>query len=185
MPTENALKKSLEATLINANSRTDSDEKDQIDKCCRSLHKCDAYKRITFNQTNSLLWNFRSCDCVHLFRICLDNLNSSLSDEVDFLNSINTTKCYTSDYPIIQCIKWESYSEWKVPFLRFVSQAEREKIFNRCTKYEFEKNRPKQLQLRDLPFNHHVMSANDITNISQNAFNLQKSEFVLVNCIFF
>lgn len=178
MPTENALKKSLETTLVNANRRTHSDEKNQVDTCCRSLLKCDAYNRIAFNQTYNPLWNIRSCDCVHLFHTCLDNLNSSLANEVAFMHSMNATKCYTNDYPIIQCTQWESYPEWKAPFFRFVNQAERKKFFNRCAKYEFDKNRPKQLQLRDLAFNHHQISVNDIKNMSQNTFNLQKCEFI-------
>lgn len=174
LPTEKALKRSLEATLVNANIRTDSDEKYQIDACCRSLYKCDAYKRVALNQTNDLFWNIRPCDCIELFQICLVNLDSSLSNEIELLHSINTTKCYTSDYPIIHCKKWESYPEGNTPILRFVNQAEREKFFNRCTKYELDKSRPKQIQLRDVPFNHHERFAN---NMSQNAFNTQKCKF--------
>lgn len=150
------------------------DEKDQVDTCCRSLYKCDAYKRIAFNLTNDALWNIQPCDCIHLFQICLDNLNTSLSSEVDLLHSMNTTKCYINDYPIVQCAKWELYPDSDTPFLRFVNQAEREKFHNRCSKYELDGNRPKQLQLRDLPFNHHAMPANQ----SQQTFNLEKSEFV-------
>lgn len=172
------MKKSLEATFVNANRRINLDENDQIDACCRSLHKCDAYKRMAFNRTNDSLWNFRPCDCIHLFQICLDNLNTSLSNEVEVLLSINTTKCYTNDYPIVQCIKWESCAESKAPFLRFVNQAQREKFFNRCSKYELDENRPKQLQLRDFPFKHYEMSANDTTNMSQHTLNPQQSKFL-------
>lgn len=174
LPTEKALKKSLEAALVNAKRRILLDEKDQVDTCCRSLYKCDAYKRIAFNLTNDSLWNIQPCDCIHLFQICLDKLNTSLSSEVDFLHSMNTTKCYINDYPIVQCAKWELYPDSDTPFLRFVSQAEREKFHNRCSKYELDGNRPKQLQLRDLPFNHHAMPANQ----SQQTFNLETSEFV-------
>lgn len=172
LPTERSLKNSLEAALLNANRRTHLDEEDQVDACCRSLRKCDAYKRITSNRTIDSFWKFQSCECIHLFRICLDNMNTSLSNQVAFWHSINTTNCYTNDHPIVQCIKWESYPESKTPFLRFVSQAEREKFYNRCSKYELDGNRPKQLQIRDLPFNQHQ------TNMSQQTFNLQKSEFV-------
>lgn len=183
MPTENALKKSLEATFVNANRQTHSaDENDQINACCRSLHKCEAYKRIEFNQTNVSFGNFRHCDCIHSFQICLDDLNSTISNEVEFLHSINTIKCYTDSYPIIQCIKWVSYPEWKAPFLKFGNQTEREFVLKRCSKYELDNSRPKQLQLRDLSFNHHEMSANNITNMPQDAIHIHnKSEFVLVN----
>lgn len=158
MPTEQALKKSLGGALVNVNRSIHLDEKDQVDACCRSLYKSDAYKRISFNQINDSLWNFQSCDCIHLFQICVDNLNTSLSNEVEFLHSINTTKCYLIDYPIIQCIKWESYPESETLFLRFVNQVAREKFHNRCSKYELDGNQPKQLQLRDLPFNHHSIT---------------------------
>lgn len=166
------MKRTLDAVLVNADRRIHLNENDQVDVCCRSLHKCDAYKRTTFNQTIDTLWNSQNCDCTHLFRICLDNLNTSLSNDVEFLHSISTKKCYINDYPIIKCAKWESYPDSKLSFLRFVNQAEREKYQNRCSKYELDGNRPKQLQFRDLSFNHHH------TNMSQHTFNLQKSEFI-------
>lgn len=53
LPTEHSLKRSLEATLTNAIRGTHLENKiDQIDGCCRSLYKCDAYKRIELNQIN-------------------------------------------------------------------------------------------------------------------------------------
>lgn len=169
LPTEYALRKSLDATFINANKEIHLDEKYYVDSCCHSLHKCDAYKRIALNQTNDTLWNFQHCDCVYFFKICLYNLNTSLSNEVALLHSINTTKCYTNDHPIIQCIKFESYTEWKIQFFRYVNQTERKRLFNRCSKYQLDKNKPHQLQLRDLPFNYHeMMFANDTKNISQD-----------------
>lgn len=94
LPTEHTLKQSLEATFLNVNRGAHFNGKDQIDSCCRSLHKCDAYQRIALNQTNDSLWDFRHCDCLYFFQICLDHVNTSLSNEVAFLHSINTTKCY-------------------------------------------------------------------------------------------
>lgn len=152
-------------------------ENNQMDGCCRSLHKCNAYKRIAMNQTNDTIWSHQHCDCVYFFKKCLNNLNTSLSNDVAFLHSINTAKCYTIDHPTIKCIKFESYPEWKASFLRFASQFERKRLFNRCSKYESDKNKPKQLQLRDVPFTYHAMSANDTGNISEDTFNLCHGKF--------
>lgn len=181
LPTEHTLKQSLEATFLNVNRGAHFNGKDQIDSCCRSLHKCDAYQRIALNQTNDSLWDFRHCDCLYFFQICLDHVNTSLSNEVAFLHSINTTKCYKNDYPIIECIKFESLPYLKAPFLRFVNQAEREKFFNRCSKYELDKNRLQQLQFRDVPFNYHGMSTNDTRNMSHVTFIPHQSRFVIIN----
>lgn len=51
LPTENTLKKSFEATFFNAKRDKDLDEKDHVDSCCRTFHKCDAYKHIKLNHT--------------------------------------------------------------------------------------------------------------------------------------
>lgn len=171
LPTEHSLKRSLEATFTNAIKGIHlENEEDQIDGCCRSLYKCNAHKRIALNQTNNSLSTYQHCDCIHFFQICLDKFNTSLANEVAFLHSINTTKCYTNDHPIIGCIKFESQPEWKTPFLRFVDQTERKRLLNRCSKYELDKNKSQQLQLRDVPFSYHGISVNDTRNISQDTF---------------
>lgn len=146
-----------------------------MDGCCHSLLKCNIFKRFTaldLKSSRMIHWSRQHCDCVYFFKICLDNLNTTLSNEVALLHSVNTTECYTNDHPIIKCKKFESYPEWKAPFLRFASQAERNRFINRCSKYELDKNKPKQVQLRDVPFNYHVMSVNDTRNISPNNSNL-------------
>lgn len=181
LPTEHALKKSLEAAFVNANRATHFDENDQIDACCRTLHKCDAHKHIALNQANDSLWNVRHCDCVLFFQICLNHLNTSSAHEVAFLHSINTTKCYKNDHPIIKCIKFETYSESTDPFRTYVNTAERENFFNRCSKYELNENQPQQLQIRDLPFNYHGTFTNDTRNMSHDTFTPHQSEFILIN----
>lgn len=162
------MKKSLEATFINAKKGTYLDEKDHLDACCRSFHKCNAFKHIEFNHTN----NWSHCDCIHFFQKCLKNSDTSLSNELAFIHSINATKCYAKDYPITKCIKFESYPEWKAPFLRFVNSAEREKFFNRCSKYELDERQPQRIQLFDLPYNYHGMSVNDTGKLSTKSVNL-------------
>lgn len=171
LPTEHSLKRSLQATFTSAIRRTHLENKiDQIDGCCRSLYKCDAHKRIALNQMNTAFSTYQHCDCIHFFQICLDKFNTSLANEVALLHSINTTKCYTNDHPIIECIKFQSHPEWKTKFLRFVDQTERKRLLNRCSKYELDKTKPQQLQLRDVPFSYYGMSVNDTRNISQDAF---------------
>lgn len=134
------------------------DEKNKADLCCRSLHKCDAHKRIELNQINDA-WYIRHCECVNSFKMCSETLNTSLFEEFVFIFSINATKCFSLDYPIVKCIKFESYSESKNQLFRLSGSIEREKYFNRCLKYELDYSRAKQLQMFDLPFNNIVMSA--------------------------
>lgn len=111
---------------------------------------------------NALRWTKQSHgifgECVHLFEICLKNLNTPLSNDVAFVHSINATKCYSIDHPIVKCIKFETYSDKKGPLLRFMNLMEREKYFNRCINYEFDESRPKEFQIFDVPFNDHAMS---------------------------
>lgn len=152
------MEKSLQATFVNAKKGTILDEKEHVDLCCRSLHKCDSYKHIELNQR--IEWHIRDCECVHSFQTCLKSLNTSLSNEVAFIYSINATKCHSSDHPIIKCtsIKFETYAEPNVQFVRFMNSAEREKYFKRCVKYELDEIRPQQLQIFDVPFNEYAMS---------------------------
>lgn len=158
LPTEKTLKKSLETTFVIAKQGMHLDEKNNADLCCRTLHKCDAHKRIEFNQTNDE-WYIRHCECVNSFKMCLNTLETSLSKEFAFSFSINATKCFSLDYPIVRCIKFQTYSESKSQFFQFPSSLEREKYFNRCQKYELDYRKPKQLQMFDLPFNDIAMFA--------------------------
>lgn len=152
LPTENTLKKALDSTFIKTKSGTHSDESDRIDLCCRSLLKCNAFKRNDLNQ--SVEWNIYQCECVDLFKICLKNLNTTLSNDVRFIYSINARKCFANDYPIVECAEYEKISTTKIQF--FTSLNESEIYYKRCLKYEFDKSQPKQLQIFDIPFEDHT-----------------------------
>lgn len=148
LPTDRALKKSLEATLFSAKNEIYLNDVDRLDLCCRSLHKCDAYKNAELNHTNELY--VRHCECVHTFRKCLKSLNTSLSNDIAFVHSINITKCYAKDHPIIECVVFESHPN-STDFLSFMSRAERETFFKRCIRYQLDKSQPKKFQSFDLP----------------------------------
>lgn len=151
MPTENTLKKSLESTFLHAKSNIPPTEKERVDLCCRSFHKCDAHKHAGLNQTIDL--NIRHCDCLRMFRICLEKLKTPLSNELGYIYSINATKCYAKDHPIKKCIKFEENFDSKITFLMNMNSNEREQFLKRCTKYEINKSLPQQIQLFDVPFN--------------------------------
>lgn len=158
MPTEFTLKTSLNAKLVNAN--WGMDEKDHVDLCCHSLHKCDAHKHIESNHTIDSY--IRHCDCVNLFQKCLTNLNTSLSNELALIHSINTTKCYAKDHPIIKCKTFETYPESKAhPFTKLINSTERERFLNRCLKYDLDQSQPQKLQTFDIPLNEHAISIID------------------------
>lgn len=155
--TESALIKTLEASFV-SKSVTRLDEKDNSDFCCRSLLKCNSYKNIQYNYTND--WNIRQCDCEYFFRTCLDNLNTTLAKEFAFIHIANTTKCYANDYPIVKCIKFDTYLESNDQFSRFSSLSEREQFARRCLKYKLDETKTKQIQLFDLSF--HGIASNAI-----------------------
>ncbi|KAG4072929.1 hypothetical protein HA402_006609 [Bradysia odoriphaga] len=146
LPTVRTLRNSLRAAFFNARTETHLDDKDRLDECCRFLHKCDAYKNV--EQNDSIDKSILHCECVHSFRGCLKELNTSLSNDLAFIHSINATKCYAKEHPIIKCFKFEAH-------LGPASQHERTlaDIFTgRCTQYEFDESQPKKFQIFDLPF---------------------------------
>lgn len=155
MPTEFTLKISFEAIFINAKKIIHFDERDNVDLCCRSFHKCEAYKHHEFNYRNET--NMQNCNCIKLFQNCLENLNTSLSSEVSFFHSMNNTKCYDKDYPIIKCKTVEIHLESKA--FPFLNSAEHEQFFNRCSTYYLDQGHPKQLQIFDVPLNKYAISA--------------------------
>lgn len=126
-------------------------EIDQIDLCCRSLYKCNAHKKSELNQVTP--WGIRHCACVSSFQTCLKKLNTSLSNEVNFVHSINTTTCFAKDYPIVKCIKFEKYSDTMEQLFEIIDSDNKEKYNKRCVKYELDQNREKELQIFDVPLN--------------------------------
>lgn len=131
MPTEFTLKRLLEASFVDTKKGTISNETYRMDLCCRSLHKCDAYKRIEFNYIKES--DIRHCECVHSFQRSLENMNTSLSNEFAFIHTINTAKCYAKDHPIIECITFESKTG---PIVELMSSVGRDFFPNRCLKYD-------------------------------------------------
>lgn len=168
-PTEYNLKKSLQSTFVNTKNETIFDEKYSIDLCCRFLYKCDAHKRhiIELNQKNTSEWIFWHCDCVRSFQTCLNNLNTKLSNEFAFIYSINTTKCFSNDHPIVKCNIFEENPESVKTFFELANLEEREKYFKRCKSYELDESVRKELQLFDIPFNNES-SASGENYLNQN-----------------
>lgn len=151
LPADPALvKKSLQATFFNKNRNdTNLDTNDRLDSCCRSLHKCEAIKNIELGGTGDSIIPY--CDCVHHFKGCLKNLNTTVSSNFAFIYSINVTKCYANEYPIIKCVNFENYIGSKSQNLRSQNSTLNNTFFNRCKQYEFDYSKPKELQLFDVP----------------------------------
>lgn len=154
LPTERTLKVSLESSFVNT-KKVYLDENDDVNLCCRSLHKCDAHKHIEINQM--IEWNVRNCECVNLFKKCLRNLKTKLSNDLAFRYSMDTTKCYAKEHPIANCVKTEAFSkeEQDAEFLKFLDPFERGKLLYRCSKYKLDQSQPRKLQLFDLTFNYY------------------------------
>lgn len=156
LPTEHTLKVSLEATFIQTKRGMHSDGKDHIDLCCRSFHKCDAHKHIELKYTTESY--IRHCDCIDLFQGCLKGLNTSLSNETATIYSLNATKCYAKDYPIVKCIKYGTYLESEAQLFKVMNSTERGPFFNRCIKYDLDHSKPQRIQIFDAPFDKHLIS---------------------------
>lgn len=152
LPTEATWKQSFDATFVNS-KKLIANETDRVNLCCRSLHKCDAHKHIELNYTNKSY--IRHCECIHSFQNCLENLNTSLSMELAFIYSINTTRCYAEDYPIIKCKTFDAGPKELESLPTVVIHSS----FNRCIKYNINRDQPKIIQIFDVPFNRHALSA--------------------------
>lgn len=124
-------------------------DSDRLDLCCRSFHKCNAVEQIVLNSRSER--NIPHCECVHSFRMCLKRFNSMLSNELSFLHSMNTSKCYAKYNPITKCVKTETYSRSEVQFLQFMDSIVPQKYVDRCSKYELDESHPKKLQIFDVP----------------------------------
>lgn len=142
-PTAYTLKQTLQSTFVHLKMDAVLDEEEGIDLCCRFLYKCDAHKRIEMNQTNTNVFPFWQCDCVRSFQKCLNNVNTTLSNEFAFIHSINTTKCISNDYPIVKCKIFEKYSDSVSHFIKLSNLNERQHYFTRCSAYELDQNRKK------------------------------------------
>lgn len=145
MPNENILKQTLESTFVNSVR----DGTQRIDLCCRTLHKCDAQIKHTLNETIEV--KYSNCDCAISFLTCLKNLNTDLSNELSLMFTINNTKCYSNDHPIVNCVKYEEINN--INLMNFTKIDERENYFKRCSKYNVDPTQKKRLQFFDLPFN--------------------------------
>lgn len=147
-PIEYTLRKTLQFSFVNAKSEMDLREKNSIDLCCRSLHKCDTHNRGLLNPINE--WRLWHCECVKLFHKCLNNVNTTLSNGIAFIHSLNTTKCYKKDRPIVKCLKFENYSNAVAQLIKFSHSDEREKYLKRCKVYHVDLNQREKLQQFDV-----------------------------------
>lgn len=153
-PTEFTWKRSFEATFDNVKNGGFLYESDRIDSCCRSFHKCEAHKHIELKNITEQA-NIRHCECEYSFKNCLENLNTSSSNVLGFIHSLNAEKCYAIDHPIVKCISSDAPLMEPEIDLHFkdLNTVKRKSIFNRCSKYDLDQGQPQLLQMFDVPFN--------------------------------
>lgn len=154
---EDTWKKALQASFGYVTNNTDLNGNERLDACCRLIHKCDAQKQVELQQSNSE-WNVKHCECVHTFRTCLRNLNTTASNELSFIHSLHATKCYAKDHPIVKCVKIETFSEPHAQFFQIMDSNIRERFHYRCSNYELDKTQPQRIQLFDLQFSYRGMA---------------------------
>lgn len=154
---EDTWKKALQASFGYVTNNTHLNGHERLDVCCRLLHKCDAQKRVELQSSNTE-WNVRHCECVHTFRACLNNLNTSTSNELAFIHSLNATKCYAKDHPIVKCAVSEVFSEEIAQFFQIMDSNIRERFLRRCSNYELDRTQPQRIQFFDLQFSFRGMT---------------------------
>lgn len=121
--------------------------------CCRSHFECNSrrifdYKRAV--QSNSTT----NCDCDKDFSECLDKSSNMLSNVFEYSYILSTRKCIAHDHPIIECVKFQYFSEPYAEFSRAPHENELRSEQVRCIQYNVDKTKPKIFQLFDLPFLH-------------------------------
>lgn len=123
----------------------------QLDSCCLLNLKCDRQKKSELNGTEG--WqNIRHCDCEREFSECIQKVKALESDLIAFGHgySINTPKCFTNDYPIDECVKFQYFFQ---PLAKFNRRPSQNAVISiRCVQYKFDVSKPKSFQLLDLPF---------------------------------
>lgn len=101
LPTDYTWKKALGVALISVKIEYRTKQENDLDMCCRALHKCDAFKNIQLNSTKNV--NIRHCNCVNSFYECLSNVNTSTSNDIASIYSLDKN-CYRSvNHPIHKC----------------------------------------------------------------------------------
>lgn len=160
------MKKSLLATFIKTIEDINSEEKIQTDLCCRTFLKCDSHKRTELNET--MEWHIQPCQCIDSFKMCLKNLNTSLSNQLESIHSINTTKCYSIEYPIIKCAKMETV-HLDSKSVQLLGTFDHEPFLSRCIKFDLDDSKSKKLQILDVPFNDNSTMSAIIANFGMSS----------------
>lgn len=141
-------------------SRYSSLGKDEnLDMCCRSAYECES---IQLKRFEPKIW---SCECEYSFRKCLQNLNNELAHDFGYVYSLNTKECYSADYRIKNCIKYETILKPKIKFQGSPNSEDRQMNSYRCIQYELDYENFKFYQRFDLPFNYDGLPDDDIKEL--------------------
>lgn len=131
------------------------------DVCCYLYIMCNT--RIKREPAHVQIWNVPHCDCEVQFRQCLENIEEipHFRALLGFYHSLFANQCYSYDYPIEKCVRFESLCSPKTEIDRSPNSCGNESSFIRCVEYKLDENKPKQYQLFDIPFNYHQVTYKD------------------------
>lgn len=123
-----------------------------IDRYCRDCLKCDLREAIQLNRTKIASHLFvQNCECERNNQHFIRNIvGGSTGGFIPFAFSLCSKQCYSLDYPIVKCKKYQYFFEPKKQSDVFPNHVDTESI--RCLEYALDKSKPKIYQIFDLPF---------------------------------
>lgn len=149
--------------------------------CCMSNFQCGEQKRREFNSV-LIDQKLRHCECENKFRECVQNANSSsIARWADYYFR-HTSKCYSSNHPIVKCEEYEYFYQPKMPYKQLPNGQISGAV--RCVEYKLDKSKEKIYQTFELPFYYGAYDSNDyklletMENIIKNGSTIQKQLFV-------
>lgn len=115
-----------------------STEEEILEACCHANIQCDERKRSELN--HKIISSLRHCECEQKLRECLWKSVDYNLGVLYFAREYfkHTKKCYTVDYPVVRCLKYQREHEW----------------YKRCEQYELnhDESKPKIYQTFDVAY---------------------------------
>lgn len=126
----------------------DVDTAKKLETCCSSNIQCDEQKRSELHSI-SVENDVRHCECERKFRDCISAVNVPSALWLGDFYFRHTSKCYSIDYPIIECEQYKCFYQPKKLY-KYPRRHRRGAV--RCVKYKLNKRKPKIYQTFELPF---------------------------------
>lgn len=144
------------------------------DECSRGVIECEFLTKLTLNQTSDLFNSFlkrRNCECEQKFHKCIHGIEEfynygTRAGMLGFVSTLIWPKCYSVNYPIVKCEKFQYFFEPNATFTKFPKDRGTDTI--RCLEYKLDKSKPKIYQdIFDVPFQYQDLAPEILRGIEQ------------------